>query len=97
MTNEKIEIVAETEITGKETADNETEDSKSSVPELPDYDQATENQTKNAEEVAISEFRSETPAEIFAASQSTADAMTWSSQSVTNQPQNVQPIVGEIQ
>ena len=94
MTNEKIEIVAETEIAGKETANTEIADSKSSTPGLPDYDQATENQTKNAEEVAISEFRSETPTELFASAPSTAES---SSQPVTNQPQIVQPIVGEIQ
>ena len=78
MTDEKIEIVAETKIA--------EEDSKSSTPGLPDYNQATGNQYKNAEEVPISEFRSETLAELFAASQSAAESTTCSSQSLTNQP-----------
>ena len=106
MTNEKIEIVAEIESADNEivnneiplnkNADAEIAESKSSTPGLPDYDQATENQTKNAEEGDIPEFRSETPTKLFVATESTVEPFAQPTQPVTNQPQIVQPVGNHV-
>ena len=94
-TNEKVEILAETEITDTKNvdamSDAEMMSEKSSTPDLPDYDKATENQVKDAEESSIPEFRSQTPTELFAATESTIESSLYPTEPVTNQPQVVQP------
>ena len=97
-TNEKVEIateneiVAETEVAATEIAEtntggNEIVKSESPAQGSPDYEEATETKGKEAEELSIPQFRSETPTEIFAATESS----TYQSQPVINQPQAVQP------
>ena len=95
--NEKIEIVAEIEIADTKIADTEIADTeiadtntvvneaiegKSTAQGLPDYQEATESKGKDD-----LEFRSQTPTEIFAATESSA----YPPQPVVNQPQTLQP------
>ena len=97
-TNEKVEIATETEIAateiptteiaGTEIMDNEVMEVKPPAQGLPDYEEATEITVgKDAEELSIPEFRSQTPTEIFTATESS----TYPPQPVTHQPQTVQP------
>ena len=95
--NEKVEIATETEIAataiptteiaGTEITDNEVMEVKSTAQGLPDYKEATESKDTDAEEMSIPEFRSQTPTEIFTATESS----TYPPQPVTHQPQTVQP------
>ena len=80
--NEKIEIVADTEIADTNTDDDEAIESKSTAQGLPDYEEATESKCKDE-----LESRSQTPTEIFAATESS----TYPPPPVVNQPQTVQP------
>ena len=100
MTADKIEgadnEIANNEITENKNADTEIANSKSSTPGLPDYDQVTENQTKNAEEIEVPEFRSQTPTELFAAKESTVEPFAQPTQPVTKQTQVVQPVGNHV-
>ena len=62
--------IAVTETVDTKLADTEVIEGKSSAQGLPDYEEATESKDKDAEELSIPEFRSETPTEIFTATES---------------------------
>ena len=79
--------MTDTETVYTKIADTEVIEGKSSAQGLPDYEEATESKDKDAEELSVPEFRSQTPTEIFAATESS----TYPPQPVTHQPQTVQP------
>ena len=105
-TNEKIETVTETEVADAKIAYNETAEAemstemleeKSSTTGPSDNEKATEYQSVAADESSLPEFRSQTPTELFAAAESSADLSVYPTQPVTYQPTTVHPIGHHVQ